>query len=150
MPGSSVLHCCQRWVKFMSSEPVLLSNHLILCHPLLHLPSIFPSIRVFLMSQLFSLSGQSIGASASASALPRNIQDWFPLELTGLNSFKSQGLSRIFCSITRKKHQFFSAQPTLWSNSHICTWLLEKPQLWLYGPLLASSKQQRWTKILML
>jgi len=122
----------------------------ILCRPLLLLPSIFPSIRVFLMSQLFSLRGQSIGASASASVLPMNIQDWFPLELTGLSSFKSKGLSRIFCSTTRKKQQFFSAQPTLWSNSHTYTWLLEKPQLWLYGPLLASRKQQRWAKILML
>ena len=85
------------------------------------------------MSLLFTLSGQSIGASASASVLPKNIQGWFPLGLTGLISLQSKGLSRAFSSTTVGKHQFFSAQPSLWSNSHICTWLLEKPKLWLYG-----------------
>ena len=79
--------------------------------------------------------GQSIGASASV--LPINIQDWFRLGLTSLISLLSKGLSRIFYNTTVQKHQFFSVQPSLWSNSHICTWLLEKPQLRLYGPLLA-------------
>ena len=81
--------------------------------------------------------GQSIGASASASVPPVNIQDWFPLELTGLISLQSKGLSRVFSNTTVQKHQFFSAQPSLWSNSHIHTGLLEKPQLWLSVPLLA-------------
>ena len=112
-------------LKLMSTESVILSNHLILYCPLL-LPSIFPSIRVSL-SQFFTSGGQSIGASVSPSVLPMNIQSWFPLGLTGLISLLSKGLSRVFSSTTVQKHQFFSTQPFLWSNSHICTWLLEKP-----------------------
>ena len=96
----------------------------------------FPASGSFPMSWLFSSGGQSIGVSASASVLSMNIQGWFPLELTGL-ILQSKGLSRIFPSTTFQKHQFFSAQPSLWSNSHICTWLLEKPYLWLDGPLSA-------------
>ena len=69
--------------------------------------------------------------------LPINIQDWFPSIFTGLISLLSKGLSRVFSSTTVQKCQFFSAQHSLWSNSHIHTWLLEKPQLWLYRPLLA-------------
>ena len=79
--------------------------------------------------------GQSIGASVSAPVLPMNIQGWFPLGLTGLISLLSKGPSRVFSSTTIWKHQFLSAQ-TLWSNSHICTWVLE--YLWLYAPLLAT------------
>ena len=96
------------------------------------------------MTQLFASGGQSIGASASASILPVNIQDWFPLGLTGLNSLQSKGLSRVCSSTTAQKHPFFGTQLSLWSNSHICTWLLEKPSvqfslsavsdsLWPYG-----------------
>ena len=81
------------------------------------------------MSQLFSSGDQSTGVSASASALPMNSHDWFPLELTGLISFQSKGLSRVFFKTTVQKHQFFDAQPSLWSNSHIHTWLLEKPSV---------------------
>ena len=81
--------------------------------------------------------GQSIGTSASALVLPMNIHGWFPLGLTDLISLQSKGLSRVFSSTTIWKHQFFSTQPSLWSNFHICTWLLEKPQLWLYALLLA-------------
>ena len=66
-----------------------------------------------------------------------NINDWFPLGLTHLISLPSKGLSRVFSSTTVWQHQFFGAQPSLWSNTHICTWLLGKPQLWLYGPLSA-------------
>ena len=84
-----------------------------------------PASGYFSVSRLFSSGGQSIGASVSASAFP--IQGWFPLGLTGLISLLSKGLSRVFFSITVRKHQFFSAQPSLWSNSHIHTWLLEKP-----------------------
>ena len=78
----------------------------------------------FLMSQFFTSHGQSIGASASASVLPMNIQDWFPLGWTGLIS---KGLSRVGSNNAVQKHQSFSAQLFLWSNSHIHTWLLEKP-----------------------
>ena len=91
----------------------------------------------FLMSQLFESGGQSIGASASTTVLWMNIQDWFPLRLTGLISLQSRGLSRIFSNTTAQKHQFFIIQPSLWSNFHIHTWLLEKPWLWLYRPLSA-------------
>ena len=80
----------------------------------------------FPVSQLFTSGGQSIGMSASASVLPMNIQGWFLLGLTGLISLLSKGLSWILFNNTVWKHQFFSTQPSLWSNSHICTWLLEK------------------------
>ena len=93
--------------------------------PLLLLPSIFPSIRIFLMSQLFPSGGTRVGASVSV--FPMNIQGWLPLGLTGLISLLSKGLSRVFSSTTVQWHQFFSAQLSLWSNSHIYTWLLERP-----------------------
>ena len=79
-----------------------------------------------------------VGASASASVLLMNIQNWFPLELTGLISLQSKGLSRVFSDTTVQKHQFFSTQLSSQSNSHIHTWPLEKPQPWLDGPLLAT------------
>ena len=100
------------------------------------------------MSWLFSSGDQSIGTSPLASVLPMNIQGWFPLGLTSLISLLSKGFSRVFSSTAVRKHQFSSVQVSLWSKSHIHTWLLEKPQLWLYGPLLAkgrlcfSSKEQ--------
>ena len=78
----------------------------------------FPASGSFLMSQLFASSGQSIGASASASVLSVNTQDWFPLWLTGLISLQSKELSRGFSNTTVQKHQFFGAQLSLWSNSH--------------------------------
>ena len=121
--------------KLVSVELVMPSNYLILCSPLLLLPSIFPSIRVSSNESALASSGQSIGASALG--LTMNIQSWYPLRLTALISLQSKGLSRIFSSITIQKHQLFSAQPSLWYNSHIHTWLLEKPQLWLYKLLLA-------------
>ena len=108
----------------MSIESVMPSNHLILCRPLFLLPSIFPASRSF---PIFESSGWSIGASASASVLPVNIQGWFPLGLTGWISLQSKGLSRVFSSTTVQKHPFFSARLSLWSTSHIHTWLLEKP-----------------------
>ena len=79
----------------------------------------FPESGSFPMSWLFASGGQSIGASASASVLPMNIQGWFPLQLSSLISLQSQGLSRAFSSITIQKHQVFNAQHFLWSNSHI-------------------------------
>ena len=87
----------------------------------------FPASGSFPMSQLFSSGGQNIEASAPASALSINIQGLFPLELTGLISLLSKGLSRVFSNTTVWKHQFFGTQPSLWSKSHLCTWLLEKP-----------------------
>ena len=95
----------QSLLKLMSIELVMLSNHLILCHPLLLLPSIFPSIRSFPVSHFFASGGQSIGISTSASALPMNIQDWFPLGWTGWISLQSQGLSRVFSNTTVQKNQ---------------------------------------------
>ena len=90
-----------------------------------------PASESFPMSQLFASGGHSIGASTSASVFPVNIQGWFPFGLTGLISLQFKGISRVFSSTTVWKHQFFSAQPSLWSNSHIHRWLLEKPLLWL-------------------
>ena len=115
------------------------SNHLILCHPLLLWLSVFPSIRAgsFPVSQLFPSGDQSTGVSASTSVLPMNTKDWFPLGWTGWISLHSKGLSRLFSNTTVQKHQFFSAQLSLWSDSHIHTWLLEKLKLWLDRPLLA-------------
>ena len=84
----------------------------------------------FPMSQFFTSGGQSIGVSALASVLPMNIQDWFPLGLTGWISLLSKGLSRVFSNTRVLKNQFFGVQPSLWSNSHNHIWLLEKPQHW--------------------
>ena len=111
------------------------------CHPTISVtpfssyPQSFSASGSFPMSQLFTSGDQSIGTSASV--LPMNIQGWFPLGWTGLIFLLSKGLSRVFSSTTVRKHQFFGIQYSLWSSSHIHTWLLEKPQLWLDGPLLA-------------
>ena len=86
----------------------------------------FPASGSFPMSQFFTSGGQSSGASSPSSILPKIVPGWSPLRLTGL-ILQSKGLSRIFSSTTIWKHQFFGAQPSLWSNSHICTWLLKKP-----------------------
>ena len=107
----------QSLLKVMSTKLVITSNYLILCRPLLLLPSIFPSIRAFSNESALPSDGQSIGASASV--FPMNIQDWFPLGLNGLFSMQSKGLSRVFSNTTVQKHQFFSVQlsygPTLTS-----------------------------------
>ena len=103
------------------------------CHPTCSLfvtpfsscPQSFLASGSFPMSRFFASGGRSIGASASASVLPMNVQCWFPLGWTGLISLLSKGLSRIFSNTMVWTHQFFSAQPCLWSNSHICTWLLK-------------------------
>ena len=102
------------------------SNYLLLCPPLLP-PSVSPSIRVSSSDSALHICDPSIGVSALASVLPLNIQDWFPLGLTGLIFLLSKGLSRVFPSTTLQKHQFLNAQPSLWYNTHIRTWLLEKP-----------------------
>ena len=98
----------QSLLKLMSIGSVMPSNHLILCCPLLLLPSVFPSIRVF--SNESALHWPELGVSASASVLPVNIQDWFPLGWNGWISLQSKGLSRIFSNTTVQKHQFFGAQ----------------------------------------
>ena len=115
------------FLKFISIDLVMPSKHLNLCHLLLLLPSIFPSIRLFPMNWLFTSGGQSVGASVSVALLPVNIQGWFALGWTGFISLLSRGLSRVFSSATFWKHQFLSAQPSLWSNSRVHTWPLETP-----------------------
>ena len=108
-PGFPVLHYLPEFAHFMYTESVMLSNHLILCHPL-HLPSIFPSIPwSFPVSWFFASGGQRIWASASV--LPMNIWGWFPLGLTGLISLLSKGLSRVFSSTTIWKHQYSIVTP---------------------------------------
>ena len=89
--------------------------------------NLFQCQGLFPTSQFFTSGDQSSGASASASVLPMNTQDWFPLGLTGLISLQSKRLSRVFSNTTVQKHQFFGSQLSLWPNSHIHTWLLEKP-----------------------
>ena len=99
------------------------------CHPTISSPVVpfsscpqsFPTLGSFTVSQLFTSGGQIVGASALASVLPMNIQDWYPLGLIGLISLLTKGLSRV------QKYQFFRVQPSLWSNTHNCAWLLEKP-----------------------
>ena len=107
------------------------------CHPTIsfsvipfssHPQSLIAS-ECFPMSQQFACGGQSIGISASASVLPMNIQDWFPLGLAGWISLQSKGLSRVFSNTTVQEHEFFHAQLSLWSNSHIHTWPLENQSL---------------------
>ena len=87
----------------------------------------FPASVSFQISQFFTSGGQTIGVSASASVLPMNIQGWFPLGWTGWTALQSKGLSSVFSNTTVQKHQFFSTQLSLWSNSHTHTWLLENP-----------------------
>ena len=103
------------------------------CHPSIsssivlfysHLRS-FPASESFQMSQFITSGVQSIGVSASASVLPMNTQDWSPLRWTGWISLQSKGLSRVFSNTTVQKHQFYITKLSLWSNSHIHTWLLE-------------------------
>ena len=105
------------------------------CHPAISsslipfssCPQSLPASEAFQMSQLFTRGGQSTGVSASTSFPPKKFQGWSPLEWTGWISLQSKGLSWVFSNITVQKHQFFSAQLSSQSNSHIHTWLLEKP-----------------------
>ena len=105
-----------------NSCPTILSSVV----PFSSCPQYFPASDSFPMSWLYPSGGQSIGASASASVLPVNIQGWFPLGLTALISLLSKGLSRVFISTTVLKHQLLGSHPFLWSISHIHTWPLEK------------------------
>ena len=117
----------QSLLKFMSTEQVMPSNYLILYLPLILLPVIFPNIRVFSNESVLHIKWPNTGVSASASVLPMNIQDWFPLGWTGCISLQSKGLSRVSSNTTVQKHQFFSIRLSLYSKSNIQTWLLEKP-----------------------
>ena len=114
-------------LKLMSIELVIPSNSSILCHPFSSCLQSFPVSGSYHMSQFFTSGGQSIGAPTSASVLPMTTQDWSPLRWTGWISLQSKGLSRVFSNTTVRKHQLFGAQLSSQSNSHIHTWLLEKP-----------------------
>ena len=127
-----------------SLSPKVCSNSCTLsweCHPTISssvipfpsCPQSFPASASFPLSRFFTSGGRSIGASASASVFLMNIQGWFPLGLTGLISLQSKGLSKVFSNTTVQKHQFFSAQPSLWSSSHICTNLPYDPSISLSG-----------------
>ena len=106
MPGSSVLHCLPEFAQIHVLELVMLSDHLILCHPLSFCLQSFPASGSFPVSWLFASGGQSIGASSSV--LPMNIQDWYSLGLTNLTSLLSKGLSRVFSSTIVQKHQIIA------------------------------------------
>ena len=125
-PGFPVLQHLPELAQTHTIESVMPSNHSSSVTPFSSCPQSFPASGSFPISWLFASGGQSIGASPLASVLPINIQDWFPLGLTSLISLQSKGLSRVFSSTTIWKHQLFSSQPSLWSNSHIHIWLLEK------------------------
>ena len=127
-PGSPVLHCLLEFVQnsYQLNQWCYLTISSSVA-PFSSCPQSFPESGSFPMSRLFTSGGQSIGASASASVLPRTIHGWSTLGLTGLISLQSKGLSRVFSNTTVWKHQFFGAQPSLWSSSHICICVLEKP-----------------------
>ena len=105
------------------------------CHPTIlssvvpfsSCPQSFPTSGSFQMSQLFASGGQSTGVSVSTSVIPMKTKDWSPIGWTGWISLQSKGLSRVFSNTTVQKHQFFSTQLSSQSNSHVHTWLLEKP-----------------------
>ena len=109
----------QSLLKLMSTESLIRSNHFILYCPLLLLPTIFPSIRVFSKELVLHIRWPNIEASASASVLPMNTQDRFPLWWTGLIPLQFKGVSRVFSNATVRKHQFFGTQLSSQSNSHI-------------------------------
>ena len=126
MPGFPVLHHFLElaprqvhWISDAIQSPYPLS-------PLLLLPSIFPSIRVFSNGLALHIRWPNYWGF-TFSILPMNIQGWFPLGLTGLLSLQSKGLSRVFSNTTVQKHQLFDTQSSLWFHSHIRTWLMEKP-----------------------
>ena len=128
IPGFPIHHQLQ---KLAQTHVHWVSDAIQPSHPLLSLsPPAFNLSQhqgLFQWVGCFESGGQTIGVSVSASVLPMNIQVWFPSGLTGLISLQSKGLSRVSSSTIVRKHQFFSAQPSLWSNLYIHTWLLEKP-----------------------
>ena len=114
-------------LRLTSIEAVMSSSHLILCLPFSSCPQSLPASESFPMSQLSAWGGQSTGVSALASFLPKKSQGWSPSEWTGWICLQSKGLSRVFSNTTVQMHQFFGAQPSSQSNSHIHTWPQEKP-----------------------
>ena len=141
----NLMDCSMAGFPVLHKLPELVQTHFHWVNDAIHTfhPLLPPSPPALILSQhqglfqswLFALHSQSTGTSASASACPVNFQGWFPLGYTGFISLLFKRLSRVFSSTTGWKHQSFSTQPSLWSKSHIHTWLLEKGQLWLYGPL---------------
>ena len=127
----------QSLLKLMFTESVMPSNHLILCPPLLLLPPIFPSIRVFWNESALCIRWPKYWSFSLSIGPSRKYSGLISWRLIGLISLLSKGLSRVFSNTTVQKHQYFNIQPSLGSNSQIHTWLLEKPQVWLHGPLLA-------------
>ena len=121
----------------MSIESVMPSDHLILCCPVLFLPSIFPSIRVFSNEMDLGIRWPRYWTFSISISPFNEYSGLISIRIDCLISLQSKGLSRVFSNTTVQKHQFFGTQPSLWSNSHIHTWLMEKPELWLVGPLLA-------------
>jgi len=113
--------------KLMCIELVMPSSHLILCHPLLFLPTIPPSIRVFSNESTFRTRWPKYWRFSFSISPSSEHQDWSPLGWTGWISLQSKGLIRVFSNTTVQKHQFFGAQLSSQSNSHIRTWPLEKP-----------------------
>ena len=135
IPGFPVLHYLPERVQIhvhWVSDATQPSNPLLPSSPLL---SILPSIRVFSNKLALHIRWPKHWSFNFTIILWMNIQGWFPLGLTSLIFLLSKRLSRVFSNTRVQKNQFFSAEPSLWSNSHICTRLLEKPQLWLYGSL---------------
>ena len=126
-PASLSIINSQSLLKLMSIESVMPSNHLTSVVPFSSCLQPFPESGSFPVSQFFTSGGQSIGVSVSTSVLPMNIYYWFPIGSTGWISLQSKRLSRVSSNTTVQKYPFFSAQPSLKSNSHIHTWLLEKP-----------------------
>ena len=124
-PGLPVPHHLLKFAKFMSIASVVLSSHLTLWFPLLLLPSIFQIIRDFSSESAVCIRWSKL---ASGISLPKSIQDWFPLRLTGLISLLSKGLSEVSSSTTVQRHRFFDTLPSLWSSSHNCIWPLGRPE----------------------
>ena len=110
----------QGLLNLISIESVMPSNDLFLCCPLLLLTSVLPSIRVFSNELVLHIRWPKYQTFSFSISSSNEYQDWFPLGLTGLISLQSKGLSRVFSNSTVQKHQFFSSQLYLWSNSHIC------------------------------
>ena len=121
-------------LRLTSIESVMPSSHLILCRPFSSCPQSLPASESFPMSQLFAWGGQSTGVSVLASFLPKKSQGCSPSEWTAWIFLQSKGLSKAFSNSTVQKHQFFSAQLSSQSNSHIHMWPMEKPKPWLDGP----------------
>ena len=135
MPGFSVLHYLPEYTQthvHWVSDAIQPSHSLLSPSP--------PAINLSQQKGLFQWVGPlhqvaKVFEIQHQHSISMNIQEWFPLGLTGWISLQSKGLSRVFSNTTVQKHQFFGTQPSLWSNFHIHTWLLERSQLWLDGPL---------------